>query len=101
MEQINPEGTNYSGEMDQYRKDLKEALMSIDPKTAPGKMYDFCKKYKVPVPIKARIFWVNLHKARVECSDLPTEERLISKAWLREREIEPFGPLSDEDIKRA
>lgn len=95
------EGTNYTGEMTQYRKDLKEALMSIDSKVAPGKMYDFCAKYKLPLPIKARIFWVNLHKARVECSDLPVEERLLSKSWLRERGIKPFGPLTDEDIDRA
>ncbi len=67
--------------MNQFLKDRREALLSMDKK----KIEQYMKKYDVRFkPSNDLVFWTAIHKARCNLLDFPIEEKEKSRKWLHE-----------------
>lgn len=63
-----------------FIKDQNEALLSLERE----KILKYCKKYNVHIPKNDKIFWANIHKARLQVTDLSEEDKELSRKWLIE-----------------
>jgi len=71
-------------ELDKWRVERNEALVNLDIAWA---------RKKVPQETSDAVVLAALHKARVECTDLPPEQRIASAEWLRHRGLRRLGGL--------
>ena len=73
--------TSITFDQEEFLKERRHALLSMDKTTIESYLH----KYGVRIPSNEDTFWISIHMARTGAKDLPMEQRIISKQWLRER----------------
>jgi hypothetical protein len=89
----NKKADEFEARMKEFVADRDAALLSMDKE----KLIAYGNKWGVNwklVPGKEVWFWVSVHMARTGATSLPSEERIKSKKWLRERGLRSM----DEDL---
>lgn len=75
-------GERALAEIERFRKDREEALLSLDP----DKIEAFAARWGAKIPPASHpSFWPAVHKAVTGAKDLPEDFRRQSIAWLVER----------------
>jgi hypothetical protein len=61
-----------------FVKERNEALFSLDEQ----KIREYAKKYGVPLPSNAEVFWRGVYKAICNINDAPADLKAKSRKWL-------------------
>jgi hypothetical protein len=67
--------------LDQFFRDRDEALLSLDK----DKILACMIKYGAHIPRNKRVFWADVHKARLALSCVDAEGKILSRNWLVEK----------------
>lgn len=72
---------NQSQALEQFMADRDTALLSLDKE----KIISFCRRWGVRFPNSnnEKVFWAEVHKARICLSYFPEDERELSRSWLQ------------------
>jgi len=65
--------------LENFIKEHNEAVISLNE----TKIYDYCSKYGVKIPVNKTVFWAGIHKLRLNIPELSEEEISVSEKWLR------------------
>lgn len=73
-------------DVQQFVADRNSALLSLDA----NEILAFASKYSISLPNNPEAFWRGVHKARLEITTMPEEEKAKSLQWLRDRGSGPM-----------
>ena len=76
--------------VENFINERNKAVFSLDE----TKIYDYCLKYDVKLPVNKTVFWAGIHKLRLNIPELPEEEKRVSEKWLKEN---GFSPVFSKD----
>jgi hypothetical protein len=66
-----------------FLKDRRNALLSLDRKI----IIEYYQKYNIQLPADELSMWAGIHMARIECNDIPHDEKLKSRQWLSDHDF--------------
>jgi hypothetical protein len=69
-----------SEQVDRFLSDRDSALRSLDR----DKIEFYCRKYNIQMPKHETVFWLAVHKARLQITWFTEEEKNLSAEWIRD-----------------